>query len=111
MAGRKNEKFFVDTNEKKFRSLGYTFRFIDVDDLEEAELAGWVEPIELGIKQDDIILPQDKEVDYTIGRNRMIVVRDSIWRMSKFWWLDKLYMILFLIFQIALYIFGFKLFR
>lgn len=108
---RKNERFFVDTNEKKFRTQGYTFRFVNIDEIEEAEAAGWVEPIELGIKQDDVILPRDKEVDYTVGRGRLLVVRDSIWRLNRYWWLDKLYMILFLVFQIALYIFGFKLFR
>lgn len=105
---RKNEKFFIDVNEKKFRVWGYKFQFVDKENYDEDGI--WVEPIELGIKQDDIVLPRDKEVDYTIGRNRMLVVKDSMWNMSKYWWMDKLYVLLFILIQIALYIIGFKVF-
>lgn len=105
---RKNERFFIDVNEKKFRSLGYRFKFINKEDYDED--SPWADPIELGIKMDDVVLPRDKEVDYVVGKNRMLVVRDSIWNMSKYWWMDKLYVFLLIIVQIAFYIIGFKLF-
>lgn len=105
---RKNERFFIDVNEKKFRVWGYKFKFINKDEYDEED--SWVEPIELGIKTDDIVLPKDEEVEYVVGKNRMIVVKDSIWNMSKYWWMDKLYVLMLMIIQIALYIIGFKVF-
>jgi len=105
---RKNERFFIDVNEKKFRNLGYRFKFIDKEDYDEDDV--WIEPIELGIKQDDIVLPRDREVDYVVGKGRIIVVKDSVWDMSKYWWLDKTYVFCLIVLQIALYIVGFKIF-
>ena len=105
---QEKRKVFIRANEKKFRHLGYRFKFADKSLHNEDDL--WVEPIELGIKQDDVILPRDKEVEFVVGKDRILVVLDSIWNMSKFWWIDKLYVLFLIFIQIGLYIIGFKIF-